>query len=193
VGSIGLLAPALANSPHESGFSASHHSGKLSANVHPAEIPAHTGVSASGSHASKTGMERLPIPIQSTGSKTPIPPCPQPGNHPVGGKKPGGPSSSMPNGGGTKPDGSYHLKYGTVFVGGICYLGHSHCHWSYSGYSSRYGCICYWCPATCLYYYWFGPANCYYPVSYFASAPVIATPCVTPPVAPPAGVPPLTE
>ena len=86
----------------------------------------------------------------------------------------------------------YHLKYGSTFAGGICYKGRHHCHWAYSGYSSRYGCICYWCPSTCCYYYWYEPADCYYPVTYYQYAPAIETVKVTCKITtPPAGVPPL--
>lgn len=84
--------------------------------------------------------------------------------------------------------GSYHLTHGKSFSGGYFYPGRNHSHWSYSGYSQRYGCTCYWCPYTSCYYYWCPSATCYYPVSYFASAPVVPVAVATPApvVAPPA-------
>ncbi len=88
-------------------------------------------------------------------------------------------SSGHHNGGGQSSPGqhssssyvNYHKTHGTSFSGGYCYKGQSHNHWSYSGYSSKYGCNCYWCPSTCVYYYWCQPSCCYYPVSYYNSAP----------------------
>ena len=76
---------------------------------------------------------------------------------------------SMPKSGSSNVN--YHKTYGKSFSGGYCYEGKSHDHWSYSGYSSKYGCTCYWCPSTSAYYYWSQPSNCYYPVSYYESAP----------------------
>jgi hypothetical protein len=75
---------------------------------------------------------------------------------------------------------SYHQVHGKQFSGGYCYPGRDHNHWSYWGYSQRYGCTCYWCPDTCCYYYWCPTASCYYPVSYIESAPPVEVVAPTP-------------
>jgi hypothetical protein len=123
---------------------------------------------------------------------------PHPAKTPKSIKKPTGMKSpakvTKPATGMSKPGEKYHLKYGTSFAGGICYQGRNHYHWTYSGYSSRYGCICYWCPSTCRYYYWYEPARCYYPVTYYKCAPAIETVKVATEITtPPAGVPPLPK
>ncbi|HVK17899.1 MAG TPA: hypothetical protein VM533_13200 [Fimbriiglobus sp.] len=90
----------------------------------------------------------------------------------------------------------YHLTHGKPFTGGFYYHGKGHHHWTYWGYSPKYGCNCYWCPSTRCYYYWCQPAGCYYPISYFASAPPYpaATQVQTEqPGGLPPGVPPLPE
>ena len=74
--------------------------------------------------------------------------------------------------GGGWSGGSYHQTHGKSFSGGYYYHGREHSHWTYWGYSNRYGCTCYWDPSTSCYYYWCPSASCYYPVSYFAQAPV---------------------
>jgi hypothetical protein len=96
---------------------------------------------------------------------------------------------------------SYHLQHAKTFVGGYCYHGRSHNHWTYSCYSQRYGCNCHWCPSTCCYYYWCEPACCYYPVTYVYTPPVCLTATVSTSIAAvqspttlqvrPAGVPPI--
>ena len=111
------------------------------------------------------------------------------GNGPSGGFKPSaGPSvgikpshiSSPSKGnwkGGFNPGHAYVQKYAKPFSGGFCYQGKSHCHWTYSCFSPKYGCQCYWCPYTTCYYYWSEPACCYYPVTYVPvcpPAPVVA-------------------
>ena len=70
---------------------------------------------------------------------------------------------------------SYPSQYGKKFSHGYCYPGKNHCHWSYTCWSSRYGCNCYWCPYTCCWYYWCPSATCYYPMSYIGSAPPVVT------------------
>jgi hypothetical protein len=88
----------------------------------------------------------------------------------------GSPSGSWKNGFGSGH--AYVQKFGKSFSGGFCFPGKSHCHWTYSCFSPKYGCNCYWCPYTTCYYYWCEPACCYYPISYIAVAP--PAPC--PPV-----------
>jgi hypothetical protein len=138
------------------------------------------------------------------------------GNGPSGGS---GPSSHTVHSGGSMPgswkggSGSGHdfvQKYAKSFGGGFCYPGKGHSHWTYSCYSKKFGCSCYWCPYTSCYYYWCEPACCYYPITYIAVAP--PTPCVTCAApaqvqtqtqvqvqtqtqtqGPPAGIPPLPE
>lgn len=90
--------------------------------------------------------------------------------------------------------GELHLTHGKQFSGGTFYSGRDHHHWTYWGYSQRYGCMCYWCPDTRCYYYWCPSAMCYYPVSYFESAPPVEPTAAGPgpvvkPVIPPSAVP----
>jgi hypothetical protein len=48
--------------------------------------------------------------------------------------------------------------------------------WSYRLFDSRYGCeLCYSTEEGC-YYYFYPPADCYYPVSYFGQYPPVAAP-----------------
>jgi hypothetical protein len=68
-------------------------------------------------------------------------------------------------------------KYGKSFSHGFYFPGKGYNHWTYSCYSKKYGCSCYWCPYTSCYYYWCEPACCYYPISYITVAP--PAPCVT--------------
>ena len=65
---------------------------------------------------------------------------------------------------------NYHHKHAKTFVGGWCYHGKVHSHWTYQCYWPKYKCSVYWCPSTCGYYYWSGTAGCYYPISYIATA-----------------------
>ncbi len=66
-----------------------------------------------------------------------------------------------------------HNSYGTKFSGGHYYSGRNWNHWTYQCYSSRYGCNCFYCPYTYAWYYWCQPSNCFYPVSYYNSAPPV--------------------
>src|SRR3954466_8266562 len=72
-----------------------------------------------------------------------------------------------------KSTSNYHLNFGKSFSGGFCYQGKNHNHWTYSCFSSKFGCQCYWCPSTCSYYYWCEPSCCYYPISYVTYAPPV--------------------
>jgi hypothetical protein len=107
------------------------------------------------------------------------------------GKTTGPAKTNMPATSGWKPSTgatassyqNYHLTHGKAFKGGYCYPGKNHTHWTYHGYSKKYGCECYWCPSTCQYYYWCESATCYYPVSYYQYAPCSSpapTPCPEP-------------
>lgn len=66
---------------------------------------------------------------------------------------------------------SFQQQFGKSFSHGFYFQGRSHNHWTYSGYSSKFGCICYWCPHTHSYYYWSQSAGNYYPLSYIGFAP----------------------
>ncbi|MBX9623390.1 MAG: hypothetical protein K2X82_06210, partial [Gemmataceae bacterium] len=93
------------------------------------------------------------------------------------------------------PVANYHLTYGKAFGGGFFYPGLAHRHWTYQCYWPKYGCVCYWCPYTLGYYYWFAPAGCYYPVGYIAQAvPAFGpAPAAFAAAARPADIPPLPE
>jgi hypothetical protein len=43
---------------------------------------------------------------------------------------------------------------------------HRHSSWGARCWHARYRCWCRWCPVTCCSYYWCGPYNCYFPVTY---------------------------
>ena len=75
-------------------------------------------------------------------------------------------------------DSSYFKTYSKSFGSGYCYPGQSQSHWTYSCYSPRFGCECFWCPYTTCYYYYSAPACCYYPVSCLAPAPIAVAPPV---------------
>jgi hypothetical protein len=74
---------------------------------------------------------------------------------------------------------SFLNSHGTKFSGGYCYMGKDHSHWTYSCYSTGYGCNFYWCPYACCYYYWCEPAGCYYPYSYIKVCPPTVTTVTT--------------
>jgi hypothetical protein len=82
-------------------------------------------------------------------------------------------------------------KFARSFGHGVYFPGKSHKHWTYSGYSAKYGCTVYWCPSTTSYYYWCQSAGCYYPVSYIRHAPPDHVPHQfgRPSGSPPPGVP----
>jgi hypothetical protein len=61
---------------------------------------------------------------------------------------------------------NYHVTHGTRFHHGYYYRGRNHSHWRCWRWDARYGCICYWDPSVCVWYYWCQPDSCYYPVSY---------------------------
>jgi hypothetical protein len=65
--------------------------------------------------------------------------------------------------------GNYHLKCGTVFGGGYCFVGAHHCHWHHSIWDPCFGCHYYYCPCTCGYFYWCASAATYYPCHWFVS------------------------
>ena len=88
---------------------------------------------------------------------------------------------------------NYHARFGKRFVGGWYYPGKQHNHWTYNRYWAKYGCVCYWCPYTHSYYYWYAPAGCYYPVSYITHATPVFVNINATPTTPPFGIPDLPE
>ncbi|MBN9119776.1 MAG: hypothetical protein J0I06_11565 [Planctomycetes bacterium] len=73
------------------------------------------------------------------------------------------------------PAGNAHGTHGQRHPVGH-YTGRNHPRWTYWGYSQRYGCVCYWDPATGSYYYWDPATGNYYPVGAPGSAPAGAGP-----------------
>lgn len=67
---------------------------------------------------------------------------------------------------GFKPPKDYHLKHAVKHAFGYCFHGAHHCHWSHSCWWEPCGCYLYWCPCTCVWYYWCEPHVCFYPVTY---------------------------
>lgn len=93
------------------------------------------------------------------------------------------------------PVANYHLLHAKAFGGGFFYPGLAHRHWTYRCFWPKYGCVCYWCPYTLAYYYWYAPGGCYYPVGYIAKAvPAFGpAPAAFAAAARPSGIPPLPE
>jgi hypothetical protein len=84
--------------------------------------------------------------------------------------------------GGSSHGGNYHMTHGSRMKNGSYYYkGKNHSHWTHRYWWGKYGCYAYYCPSTGGWYYWYAPDDCYYPVSYIATATPVA-------VVPPAGV-----
>jgi hypothetical protein len=89
-------------------------------------------------------------------------------SNPPGGQH-GGNSGQKPSGqkpSGQKPGGQ---KPGAQKFHG--YKSHSYHGWSRYCWFPNYGCYGYYCPDDDTWYYWYGPGNCYRPVSDMASNP----------------------
>jgi hypothetical protein len=71
--------------------------------------------------------------------------------------------------------------YDYKFKKGFDYKGYCH-NWSYSCWSPKYHCYCYYCPSSCLWYYWNETSCCYYPVTYLTPVTTVAvtTPVIVP-------------
>jgi hypothetical protein len=82
---------------------------------------------------------------------------------PVGPVKKVGPVSPKPV---YSPMGGYKSSSPVKFKYGYYYKGKGHCHWTCSCWDVRYGCIVYYCPVTCVWYYFCDLDDCYYPVEY---------------------------
>jgi hypothetical protein len=65
----------------------------------------------------------------------------------------------------------YHQVHGTRFSHGYYYRGIHHRHWSRTVWSARHRCYFFYDPWCRAYFYWCRPAGCYFPVSYFKTAP----------------------
>jgi hypothetical protein len=60
----------------------------------------------------------------------------------------------------------YYRSHGVRFRGGYYYLGRHHDHWTRRVWDARYHRYEYWDPNLQVYYYWYAPGNCYYPLTY---------------------------
>ena len=60
----------------------------------------------------------------------------------------------------------YNLKFGKKCDFGWCFKGKCHDHWTCCCYIVDYGCNCFWCPCTLVWYYYCVPDDCWYPVTY---------------------------
>jgi hypothetical protein len=147
---------------------------EVSAQGHKGKGGGHSGGRNVAHHAGHSKFNNHPKP--------PIKHTPFVTHNTVSGKFVGGHKSPVFAHIGTKPFGGihsthkhYHLSHGTPFKHGFFYHGKHHHHWTYRGYSPKYGCNFYWCPSTSCYYYWCEPAGCYYPFSYFHYAPPFQT------------------
>jgi hypothetical protein len=61
---------------------------------------------------------------------------------------------------------NYHITHGVQKNFGFVYYGHDHYHWTSRCWFGNYGCYCYWCPCTSVWYYWCVPDGCWYPTSH---------------------------
>jgi hypothetical protein len=69
-----------------------------------------------------------------------------------------------------------HGFYGSKFKYGWYFPGKYHYHWSKRWYSPSYKCWFFYCPRTYVWYYWYAPGVCYYPVTYITcAAPVVGS------------------
>jgi hypothetical protein len=129
--------------------------------------PATAGKSTHISHGGGNAGHTTKPPGAGHDGHSPKPPT-------AGGKVGHTPKPPTPGGkgqGGEKhKGGDYHLRHGTKFHGGYCYKGRHHHHWTHRYWWGKYGCFAYWCPSTLAWYYWYGPDNVYYPVSYIDRA-----------------------
>jgi hypothetical protein len=60
----------------------------------------------------------------------------------------------------------YYVTYATPFKFGYFYPGFNHNHWQSRTWSDRYRCFMYFDPGLNCSFYWCGPDNCFYPVTY---------------------------
>jgi hypothetical protein len=130
------------------------------------------GGSKSGQQAKPTsagpgGQSLEPPSSTPSGHASKLPTSNGKGSHAPKPPTPGGKNGSAGKQTGT---GDYHLRHGKKFRGGYCYCGRHHKHWTHRYWWGRYGCFTYWCPCTLAWYYWYGPDNCYYPVSFIEEA-----------------------
>jgi hypothetical protein len=95
------------------------------------------------------------------------------GGHGGGGHGYGGGSRSMGwHGGGHGPMRGYGVRRG--YVGGRhgnVFRHRGYRNWNRYCWFPRYRCYGYFCPDDGLWYYWYGPSNCYLPVSDMETSP----------------------
>jgi hypothetical protein len=61
---------------------------------------------------------------------------------------------------------AYKHVHPARFKGGYYYGAHAHPDWSRRVWDARYNRWNYWDPTLQVYFYWYAPGNCYYPVTY---------------------------
>jgi hypothetical protein len=61
---------------------------------------------------------------------------------------------------------AYYRTHAVRFTGGYCYRGYTHHHWTRRVWDARCHRYNYYDPGLHCYFYWYAPANCYYPVTY---------------------------
>jgi hypothetical protein len=62
--------------------------------------------------------------------------------------------------------GGYYSHHGVRFSGGYSYHGFNHHHWGRRVWDPVRCRWNYWDPYLQVYYYWYAPGNCFYPVTY---------------------------
>lgn len=65
----------------------------------------------------------------------------------------------------TIPLSNYARTNGVKFTGGYFYKGRDHRQWSQRCFSRKWNCWCWFCPSARVWYYWYAPGACYYPIS----------------------------
>jgi len=54
------------------------------------------------------------------------------------------------------------VKFGKPVNPSFCYKGKNCCFWNHTCYCDWLGCDIFWCPATCHWFYFYEPTECYY-------------------------------
>jgi hypothetical protein len=60
----------------------------------------------------------------------------------------------------------HYRGHGVRFSGGYYYPGHVHHHWTRIVWDGPHHRYIYWDPYLSVYFYWYAPGNCYYPITY---------------------------
>jgi len=62
--------------------------------------------------------------------------------------------------------GAYYKSHAVHFKGGYYFPGRDHHHWARTVWDARFHRYNYWDADLSVWFYWYAPGNCYYPVSF---------------------------